>query len=184
VTEEDVAPLLWQDATGLDVLLAPPRMEQADLVMLADVRRALLALRSMYDLTVIDVPAVMDDKTLAMLDDADVVLDVTTPRRGAVRKTQRCHAVLTAAGFPMDKIITVVNHVDADYDPADFARELGWAPDAVLMHDERLASGAIAAGSSIVTSYPDSLFSQGFKGLAGLLADRLGAQDQLAANAA
>lgn len=181
VTEADVSALLWQDATGLDVLLAPPRMEQADLVMLTDVRRALYALRSMYDLTVIDVPAVMDDKTLTVLDDADVVLDVTTPRHGAVRKTQRCHAVLTAAGFPMDKIITVVNHADADYDPAEFARELGWAPDAVLMHDERLASGSIAAGSSIVTAYPDSLFSQGFKGLAALLADRLGGSEQVQA---
>jgi pilus assembly protein CpaE len=173
VTEDDVAPLLWQDATGLDVLLAPPRMEQADLIMLADIRRAHHALRQMYDLVVIDVPAVMDDRTLAMLDDADIVLDVTTPRHGAVRKMQRCHAVLSAAGFPMDKIVTVVNHADADYDPAEFAAELGWQPDAVLMHDERLASGAVGAGSSIVTAYPDSLFSRGFKDLAQLLAARM-----------
>ncbi len=172
-TEADVAPLLWQDATGLDVLLAPPRMEQADLIMLADIRRALQVLKQTHGLVVIDVPAVMDDRTLAMLDDADVVLDVTTPRHGAVRKTQRCHAVLTAAGFPMDKILTVVNHVDADYDAAEFTDELGWQPDAVLMHDERLARGSVAAGSSIVTAYPDSLFSRGFNELAGLLAARL-----------
>lgn len=185
VTEDDVAPLLWQDATGLDVLLAPPRMEQADLIMLADIRRAHHALRQMYDLVVVDVPAVMDDRTLAMLDDADIVLDVTTPRHGAVRKMQRCHAVLNAAGFPMDKILTVVNHADPDYDPTEFAAELGWQPDAVLMHDERLASGAVGAGSSIVTAYPDSLFSHGFKDLAQLLATRM-QQDsaRLAARAA
>jgi len=173
VSEDDVAPLLWQDGTGLDVLLAPPRMEQADLIMLSDIRRAHHTLKQMYDLVVVDVPAVMDDRTLAMLDEADVVLDVTTPRRGAVRKTQRCHAVLTAAGFPMDKILTVVNHADPDYDPAEFAAELGWQPDAVLMHDERLASGTVGAGSSIVTAYPDSLFSHGFKGLAEVLASRM-----------
>ena len=49
VTEEDMAPLLWQDATGLDVLLAPPRMEEADLIMLADVRRAQRMLKRIYD---------------------------------------------------------------------------------------------------------------------------------------
>ena len=185
VTEADVAPILWQDTTGLDVLLAPPRMEQADLIMHSDIRRAHHTLRQMYDLVIVDVPAVMDERTLAVLDEADVVLDVTTPRRGAVRKTQRCHAVLTAAGFPMDKVLTVVNHADADYDPTDFAAELGWAPDAVLMHDERLASGAVPAGSSIVTAYPDSLFSHGFKDLAAVLAGRMQAKsDQQAARAA
>jgi pilus assembly protein CpaE len=185
VSEADVAPLLWQDATGLDVLLAPPRMEQADLIMTADVRRAHATLKQMSDLVVIDVPATMDDRTLAMLDDADVVIDVTTPRRGAVCKMQRCHAVLTAAGFPMDKILTVVNHADADYDPTEFEAELGWAPDAVLMHDERLASGKVAAGSSIVTAYPDALFSRGFNELASLLRTRMTARpEQLTARAA
>ena len=181
VKEDDVNPLLWQDATGLDVLLAPPRMEQADLIMLADVRRAHRMLKQMYELVVVDVPATMDDMTLAMLDDADVVLDVTTPRRGAVRKTQRCHAVLSAAGFPMDKVLTVVNHADPDYDPTDFASQLGWQPDAVLMHDERLAAGTVPAGSSIITAYPDSLFSRGFKDLATMLASRMAGQPALAA---
>ena len=149
VTEADLAPLLWQDASGLDVLLAPPRMEEADLVMTADVQRAQHLLRQMFDLVVIDVPAVMDERTLSMLDDADVVLDVTTPRHGAVRKTQRCHAVLAAAGFPMHKVLTVVNHADPSYDAAEFAGVLGWQPDAVLMHDDRLALGSVAPGSSL-----------------------------------
>ena len=184
VTDEEVTELLWQDATGLDVLLAPPRMEEADLIMTADIQRAQHALRQMFDLVVIDVPATMDERTLTMLDEADVVLDVTTPRHGAVRKTQRCHAVLTAAGFPMDKVLTVVNHADPSYDAGEFANELGWHPDAVLMHDDRLASGAVAPGSSIVTSHPDALFSRGFVDLAALLAARLQPSREAAARAA
>ncbi|MEX1295585.1 MAG: response regulator [Candidatus Limnocylindrales bacterium] len=184
-TEADVTPLLWQDATGLDVLLAPPRMEEADLIMTADVQRAHHVLKHLYDLIVIDVPANMDDRTLAMLDDADVVLDVTTPRHGAVRKTQRCHAVLAAAGFPMHKVVTVVNHADPSYDEHEFSAELGWRPDAVLMHDDRLATGAVAPGSSIVATHPDSLFSRGFNDLAELLTERLpAAEAPLAAQAA
>ncbi len=175
VTEADLSSLMWQDASGLDVLLAPPRMEEADLVMNADVQRAHHLLTQLYDLVIIDVPAVMDDRTLAMLDDADVVLDVTTPRHGAVRKTQRCHAVLTAAGFPMEKVLTVVNHADPSYDADDFAAVLGWQPDAVLMHDDRLAEGTLAPGSSIVTEYPDALFSRGFRDLAAILTKRLAA---------
>lgn len=172
-SESDLTPLMWQDASGLDVLLAPPRMEEADLVMTADVQRAHHLLKQLYDLVVIDVPATMDERTLSMLDDADLVLDVTTPRHGAVRKTQRCHAVLAAAGFPMDKVITVVNHADPSYDASEFAGVLGWQPDAVLMHDDRLASGSLPPGSSIVTDYPEAMFSRGFQELATMLADRL-----------
>jgi pilus assembly protein CpaE len=172
-TEDDIAPLMWQDASGLDVLLAPPRMEEADLVMTADVTRAHHLLKQRYDLVIIDMPATMDDRTLSMLDGADVVLDVTTPRHGAVRKTQRCHAVLAAAGFPMHKVLTVVNHADPSYDAAEFGEVLGWEPDAVLMHDDRLASGSVDPGASIVTDYPEALFSRGFQDLAELLAERL-----------
>jgi pilus assembly protein CpaE len=173
VTEADMAPLMWREATGLEVLLAPPRMEEADLVMTGDIQRAHHLLKQMYDLIVIDVPVVMDDRTLAMLDGADIVLDVTTPRHGATRKTQRCHAVLAAAGFPMHKVLTVVNHADPSYDAAEFAAVLGWQPDAVLMHDDRLASGSVAPGSSILTTHPDSLLSRGFNDLAGLLTTRM-----------
>ena len=184
VTEADMAPLLWQDATGLDVLLAPPRMEEADLIMTADLQRALHTLKQMYDLVVIDVPATMDDRTLAMLDGADLVLDVTTPRHGALRKTQRCHAVLNAAGFPMDKILTVVNHADPSYDAGDFANVLGWQPDAVLMHDDRLAAGTVPAGSSILMTHPDALFSRGFAGLAETLSMHLQPRQRATAAAA
>ena len=183
-TEADVAPLMWQDASGLDVLLAPPRMEEADLVMTTDVQRAHHVLRQLYDLVVIDVPATMDERTLSMLDEADVVIDLTTPRQGAVRKTQRCRAVLAAAGFPVDKMLTVVNHADPSYDAAEFAGVLGWQPDAVLMHDDRLASGSLPPGSSIVTDYPEAMFSRGFQDLATLLADRLQPAAEVAAKAA
>ena len=93
--------------------------------------------------------------------------------------------MLSAAGFPMHKVLTVVNHADPSYDAADFADVLGWQPDAVLMHDDRLATGSVAPGSSIVTTHPDSLFSRGFNDLATLLAERLpSAQAALAAEAA
>ena len=173
VTTEDMKDVLWRDATGLEVLLAPPCMEQADLINLADTRNARALLRRLFDLVVIDVPATMDEMTLSMLDDADVILDVTTPRHGAVRKAQRCHAALAAAGYPTSKILTVVNHADVGFDPRAYAAELGWPADAVLMHDERLAAGTVEPGSSIVATHPNSLFSLGFVDLAALLLARL-----------
>ena len=186
VTDADIAPLLWQDAAGMSILLAPPRMEQADLIMLADIRNALSILRRLHDVVVIDVPAVMDDRTLAMLDDADVVVDVLTTERGAVRKCQRCDAVLRAADFPMEKIVTVINQADAtDASTPALAAALGRRPDASLPYDERLSGDGLTAGTAIVSADPAAPLSRSFVELAKLIATRVGAvTPQIAARAA
>jgi len=174
VTDADMAPLLWQDPSRVDVLLAPPRLEQADLILRRDVENALMKLQRLYDVVVIDVPAVMDDMTLAMLDNADIVLDVITTERGAVRKARRCHEVLSAAGFAMDKIVTVVNRADAPgVEPPALVAELGRQPDAALPHEPRLAAGELAEGSSILLVDPGAPVSRSLAGLAEMLAMRV-----------
>jgi pilus assembly protein CpaE len=174
VADVDVAPLLWRDPAGVDVLLAPPRLEQADLIMQRDVENALVILQRLYDVVVIDVPAVMDDMTLSMLDNADVVLDVVTTERGAVRKARRCHEVLSAAGFAMDKLVTVVNRADAPgIEPPALPSELGRRPEASLPHEQRLAVGELADGSAIVSTDPGAPVSRGLIGLAEMVASRV-----------
>jgi pilus assembly protein CpaE len=174
VTDVDVAPLLWRDPAGVDVLLAPPRLEQADLILQRDVENALVILQRLYDVVVIDVPAVMDDMTLAMLDNADVVLDVVTTERGAIRKARRCHEVLAAAGFGMDKLVTVVNRADAPGVQAPMmVAELGRQPEASLPHEQRLAGGELAEGTAIVSADPGAPVSRGLAGLAQMIAQRI-----------
>jgi pilus assembly protein CpaE len=174
VTDADMVPLLWQDPSRVDVLLAPPRLEQADLILRRDVENALAILQRLYGVVVIDVPAVMDDMTLAMLDNADVVLDVVTTERGAIRKARRCRDVLSAAGFAMDKIVTVVNRADAPgVEPPALVAELGRQPDAALPHEPRLAAGELAEGSSILLVDPGAPVSRSLAGLAEMLAMRV-----------
>jgi pilus assembly protein CpaE len=175
VGETDLAPLLWRDPAGVDVLLAPPRMEQADLVMLSDVTNALRILRRLYDVVVVDVPAVMDDTTLAILDGADVVLDVVTTERAAVQKAQRCHAVLEAAAFPLDKLVTIVNRAETHgSSEGAFASELGRRPEMWLPPDRRVAEDGLAAGSAIVAEHPEAPLSRALADLATLVAARVG----------
>lgn len=174
VADVDVAPLLWRDPAGVDVLLAPPRMEQADLITPRDVENALTILQRLYDIVVIDVPAVMDDMTLSMLDNADVVLDVVTTERGAVRKARRVHEVLSAAGFAMGKLVTVVNRADAPgIESPAMATELGRVPEASLPHEQRLAVGELADGAPIVSADPSAPVSRGLTGLAEMIASRV-----------
>lgn len=182
-TDADLVPLLWQEPAGVDVLLAPPRMEQAELIMLADIRRSMGMLRRSHDVLVVDTPTVMDDTTLAILDDADVVIAVNDAHRASLLKAERCYAVLTAAEFPMGKVIRVANHARGasgfDTGAAPHAQ-----PEAVLPFDPQLAADELA-GRAIISAHPDARFARGISGLARLVATRLqGQESQAAARAA
>ncbi len=173
VTEEDLAPALWHDPAGVDVLLAPPRLEEADLITETDVENSLALLRRLYDVVVIDAPAAMNDMTLAMLDSADVLVDIVVPERGAVRKARRCREVLKAVGYPMEKIVTVLNRSEATGPWVQVvSASLGCAPDVVLPEEPWLSVGDMDGGGSVVVAHPDAAISQGLASLARLLAAR------------
>ena len=182
-TDAELAPLLWKEPAGVDVLLAPPRMEQAELIMIADIRRAMGMLGRLYDVVVVDVPSVMDDVTMAILDEADVVLDVNDAHRASVLKTERCYAVLTAAEFPMGKVVRVANHARGassfDVGAAPHAQ-----PDAVLPFDAQIAADSLVGGA-IVSAQPNAPFTRGMTGLVQLVGARLrGQETQVAIRAA
>lgn len=185
-SEVDLAPLLWEDPAGVHVLLAPPRMEQADLIMQHDMDHALTLLSRLYDVVIIDAPAVMNDMTLSMLDRADTVLDVVTTERGAVRKSQRCRDVLTAAGYPMEKVVTVANRVaDPALAAGSLASDLHGQPDVMLPLDPQLAAGGSPGGAAVVATSPETPISNAFASLAQFLVDRQeGAPELISSQAA
>ena len=54
IAESDLADVLWRDPSGIDILLAPPRIEMAEMVTLRDLEKMLSLLRRVYDAIVID----------------------------------------------------------------------------------------------------------------------------------
>src|SRR4051794_23412998 len=65
-------------SSGVKVLLAPPSPEQAELVNPTAVRMVLQALRNEHDLVVVDCPSSFNEPTLAVLDEADMILTLLT----------------------------------------------------------------------------------------------------------
>src|SRR3954466_7130517 len=68
IAESDLRDVLWRDPSGIDILLAPPRIEMAEMVSTRDVEKMLSLLRRVYQAIVIDVPAALGDISLAFLD--------------------------------------------------------------------------------------------------------------------
>ena len=63
---------------GVEVLLAPPRIEMAEMVTPRDIERMLSLMRKVYNVVIIDTATTVDDTVLAYLDNSDVLVQVVT----------------------------------------------------------------------------------------------------------
>ena len=91
---------MHHDSSGVDILLAPPRLEMADLVSVRDIEEILIVARRAYQAIVIDTPSALNEATLAMLDLSDVILQVLTPEPAALDSTRAAVEAFTAIGYP------------------------------------------------------------------------------------
>jgi pilus assembly protein CpaE len=173
IREADVADVAWKDPSGIDILLAPPRVEMAEMVTVRDVEKALSILRQLYEFVVIDTRAGLGDDVLVFLDASDLIMQVLTYDSMAVRNLVMAREAFDAIGYPPSKLTTVLNRSDSSggLSKADVEASLGSTIDFELVSDGRLVVAANNEGVPFVTGSPDAPISQGIR----LLADSLSA---------
>jgi pilus assembly protein CpaE len=171
IAESDLTANLWRDPSGIDLLLAPPRVEQADMVTARDLEKVLSLLRRIYNVIVVDSPPAITDATLTFLDDADGILSVVTPDRAAVRAARLAGLAFVAAGMPPHKMLLVMNRAGVPgVKPEQMAAELGRLPDVVIPDDPMLVGGTNAEGVPFVLAQPSAKASQAIVAIAQRLA--------------
>jgi pilus assembly protein CpaE len=107
---ELVSTIVTSHASGLEVLLAPPRPEMAELVGEGQVKTMLRELRKMYDVVVVDTSSSLDDTTLAMLDIADRILLIARQNLASLKNISRFYDLTDELAYGTDKILLLVNH--------------------------------------------------------------------------
>src|SRR5580765_6118304 len=78
IAESDLGDVLWRDPSGIDILLAPPRIEMAEMLTPRDVDKVLSLLRRVYEAIVIDMSSVLSDINLGFLDASDTIIEIVT----------------------------------------------------------------------------------------------------------
>jgi len=175
IQESDLADVLWRDPSGIDILLAPPRIEMADMVTARDVEKVLSLLRRVYDASVVDLPTGLGDLTLAFLDASDVVLQVVTYDSTTLRNTVSVGETFRAIGYPASKIQYVLNRADwsGGLDPGVLRAAIGREPDHTIVSDGRLVTEANNQGVPFVLATPDAEISADVRRMAeGLMPSR------------
>jgi len=172
IREQDLTDIMWRDPSGIDILLAPPRVEMAEMITTRDIEKVLSMLRQLYEFVIIDTRAALSDDVLVFLDPADLILQVLTYDSMAIRSLAMSAETFAAIGYPPTKLATILNRSDASggFDKADVEQALGSKIDFEIVSDGRLVLAANNEGVAFVTSSPDSPIAQGVRRIAESLA--------------
>jgi pilus assembly protein CpaE len=155
IAESDLASVLWRDPSGIDLLLAPPRVEQSEMVTARDVEKVVSLLRRIYNVIVVDASPAITDTSLVYLDDADGILTVVTPDRNSVRAARLAGQAFVAAGMSPHKMMLVLNRAGTPgITPEQMAAELGRLPDVAIPDDQPLVKATTAEGVPFVMAHP------------------------------
>lgn len=155
--------LMVSHRSGIELMLAPPNPEQADIVVErqrthpGSLTNVLSLLRNAYDYTIVDTGRSIDDFTLQLFDESDVIFVVMTADLSCLKNVRLVLETMDSLGFPRDKVQLVLNRSNAytgiNVDNAESA--LGRKIDYQVINEYRGAISALNSGEPFMSSRPD-----------------------------
>jgi len=172
IAESDLGDVLWRDPSGIDILLAPPRIEMAEMITPRDLDKILSLLRRVYSSIVIDMSSVINDINLAFLDASDTIIEIVTYDSTTIHNTIAMADTFRSIGYPASKVRYLVNRADSPggIAPDDLHRALGRVPEHHVVSDGPLVVRSNNEGVPFVLADPNAQVSKDIASLAnGLL---------------
>jgi pilus assembly protein CpaE len=171
IAESDLSDVLWRDPSGIDILLAPPRIEMAEMLTPRDVDKVLSLLRRVYSAIVIDMSSHLNDINLAFLDASDIIVEIVTYDSTTIHNTVAIADTFRSIGYPASKVRYLVNRADSagGIDAVDLERALGRVPEHSVVSDGRLVVQSNNEGVPFVLANPDAPVSKDVMRVAGEL---------------
>ena len=164
---EKLAGYTTRHACGLDILPAPLRPEDAELVTEAKLARLLEVARESYDVIVVDTSPFFHGPMLATLDRTDELLLLTSLDVPTIKNVRLSLQTLELLSFPPDRIKVVLNRANSKVGmqrkEVESALEMGVAHE---VPSDRAVPLAVNRGNPAVLSDGKSEFSRAVKELA------------------
>ena len=171
IQESDLSEVMWRDPSGIDILLAPPRVEMSEMITARDLDKVLSLLRRVYNVVIIDTPATLGDIVLTLLDAADAILQVVTWDSTTLHNTQAMGETFRAIGYQPEKLRLLLNRADANggLGQAALVERLGRVPEYAVVSDGRLVVECNNQGLPFVLAEPGAAISRDVAALANAL---------------
>jgi pilus assembly protein CpaE len=159
---ESIDTFLVNHTGGIQVLLAPPSPETAEMITASGVKKVLERLRADHDLVVVDCTSYFNDTTLAILDAADIILTMLSLEITSVKNMRLFLEVADQLGYEKSKVRLVLNRADSALGirVADVEHSIGRKIDETVVSDGRSVVYALNRGVPFFLSNREAQVSQ------------------------
>jgi MinD-like ATPase involved in chromosome partitioning or flagellar assembly/CheY-like chemotaxis protein len=166
---DKVEAYLTRHDSGVGVLMAPVRPDQASAVTIEFLRELYPVLRADHDYVIVDTPPGFSPEVIASIDSSTHVVMVGMLDSLSLKNTKLGLETLELMGYKRDRIRTVLNRADTNVGvtQADVEAIVGRAPD-VLVSSHRDVVRSVNEGRPIVQGRPRTEIAQSFRSLAEL----------------
>jgi pilus assembly protein CpaE len=149
---EVVEGVMIKHSTGLRILAAPPRPEYAEKVHGEQFGKLVQYLRRMYAYVVIDATPLLNDITLATLDQTDLIVLVATQDIPSIKNARLFLDLLNTIGVSRDRVCFVVSKYDKriSVTPEKIGENLKQEVSTIFPLDERVVIPSVNRGIPFV----------------------------------
>jgi pilus assembly protein CpaE len=164
---EKVEDYLTTHPSGVQVMMAPTRPDQASAVTIDFLRELYPLLRSTHDFVVVDTPPGFSPEVIASIDSSTHVCVVGMLDSLSLKNTKLGLETLDLMGYGRDRIRLVLNRADTNVGVTqdDVIAVIGRRPD-VLVPSHRDIARSVNEGAPVVASRPRSEAAKAFGALA------------------
>jgi pilus assembly protein CpaE len=168
--------------SAVDLLLAPPNPEAADLVTNAHMHSIIGHLREMYDYVLVDVDKRLDDFNLGVLDVADTIYVIMTADLSCLKNVRLLIETMGHLGYSANKLQLVLNRANAftGISRKNAESALRRPIEHEILNEYRGAISSLNTGAPFMATKPNSPLGNSVLDFARAVDQRQGAAAQLA----
>ncbi len=165
--------------SNLYIIADPPFFKQTQQVSRKQIAALFAVLRETFSYIVVDAPAGINEETMAIMDNSDLVLLTTIVNLPALRNCQKCLELFENMGYPKNKFQVIVNrYMENDEITAEdieelLGREIYWK----IPNNYFAMMASINKGVPVSELTPDSNVAQSYRELAMLVSDSIYKQE-------
>ena len=158
---------LIRHSSGVRVLIAPTRPDQASAVSIEFLRDIYASLRTMCDAVIVDTPPGFTPEVIATIDVSTEICMVGMLDSLSLKNTKLGLETLDLMGYDTERVTMVLNRADSRVGimPDDVSTIIGRAPDVSVPSDREIPR-SVNEGTPIVAAKPGSQAAKSFRALA------------------
>ncbi|MCQ2406201.1 MAG: AAA family ATPase [Oscillospiraceae bacterium] len=154
---------LYKHSCGVHALCAPGSPEQADLITPEHIEAVISSVKNGYEYVILDLPPILDDNSIASIEQADHIWFITNPEISTLKNTKVCMDILRSLDLE-DKIRIVLNKDgDAIISKDKVKSVLLSEIELSIPYDFKTAVTAVNRGKPFVISDPHAKVSKAFE---------------------